>query len=168
MKNALKRRSVKFGLGLAVIIGLVAASYIYMNKPAEGSITNLQPSNHAAVEQQVSSSRYTGTAFSFDYPNDYGDLQKNEPSGTTVEQVSMVAHTGPTGTLRITASAKSSATASMHEDSAFQLRLRNATDYTHEATSVLGQAADKFSRKDKTEVIYFIPGPSYYAILAGT
>jgi hypothetical protein len=159
----------KLLVSIGVLVGgvvLVGWGYYYTQTPAVGVIrTATTPGPQV---EAVASAQLSGVAFAFDYPANYSNVENKTATVPIVEQY-MLSKRDAGESRRISVTIKSSMLgSSMLEDSAYTFRKINVENYEGSDVTLIGKAAKKMSKKDRTEITYFIPGEKAYAIIAAT
>lgn len=164
-----RSKNVRILLIGVVLLGLVWLWFRYNQSPAEGVVINNAVSGNEDKAPAQQKGHYEGSIVSFDYPGSYSSIQNNTPSGLIAEQLSIAANVGTQDSHRISVTVKQFGTGViLEEDAAYKVRMLDTENYSRESATAAGNSAEKFVKKDNTEVVYFIKGPAYYAIIAGT
>lgn len=151
-----------------VLVLFVAAflffGYRYIQSPAEGTVHEPEP---VPQTEAVSTTMLSGKTFALKYPGNYQPVAGTDSKVTapTVEQYSLSARSAVENR-RISITIRKSPP-SLDEESALVFRQRNP-EYVSSDEEIAGQKATKLSKKDGTEITYFVPGPNAYAIIATT
>lgn len=161
---------VKVLVGLGLLAGVSAFGtwlYRYNQTPAVGVIQTPVPQPQV---EAVSSLHFNGVAIAFDYPSDYTTVENTaaEPRPPITEQYSLRGHDAATGSRRISIMVKDFAGGTMLEDSAYTFRTLPHSGYKADDVTVGDRSARKLTKKDGSEITYFIPGDKAYAIIAAT
>jgi len=157
-----------FALGLLAGAGvLVFWFYKYNQTPAVGVV-------HAPVGQQsdtkgaTSSSHFKSATIAFDYPTDYATVENKPASPPAIEQYMLRMYQPGKESRSISIAVKKLPSGEpFAEDSAYKFR-KITPEYTESTETIGGLAAKKLTKKDGSEITYFIPGAGMYAIIAAT
>jgi hypothetical protein len=143
--------------------GLLLWGYHYMQSPAEGTVRTRRSAPQIAG---VSANTITGKSFSLTLPGEYAAVKVDPARSPTLEQVAY-RHASALESRRISITIKSSPPAFLREESALLFRQRS-NEYESNNLTVAEAQATQMTKKDGTEITYFIPGKKAYAIIATT
>jgi len=167
-KKRPKKKILVVGLGL-LAFGLVYLFVSYNRTPSNGIINNDAIAQTNTKQSEPQNRHYTGTAVSIEYPEEYGDIHNNPPSGLVVEQFSLVANKGITDTRNVGITVKrKDAGVVMREDAAYKLRMADQAHFTASMVTVGDNTAEQFIKHDGSEITFFIDSPKYYVTISGT
>ena len=164
MKIRLKHPRILTGIVVTVaVVGLAGWFYHYNQTPAVGTIYHApvpEPRTQAATITTLKSA-----TISLQHPTHYS-VENKAVAPPITEQYSLNMHQG-VESRRVTVSVKT-AVEPMTEDSAYKFRKLTVAEYEITDAVVDDQPAFKASKKDGSEITYFIPGQGRYVIIAAT
>ena len=165
--RSLLRRAVVVVLVVGLFVLLPVLAFIHIQSPAEGSIISEAPvKNPNAV---LSAAHFQGKTMSIDYPTVYTSSTSNPATGNMVEQYSLKARLEANETRLIAMTIMKGGTEHpMNEESAYRFRHNSPDVYTESVVELNKLPAIQMSKKDGSEVTFFISGPINYAIIAMT
>ncbi|HTE21783.1 MAG TPA: hypothetical protein VK674_01960 [Candidatus Limnocylindria bacterium] len=165
------RPKVLAGFGALVIVaGLVMGFYRFNQAPVTGVVRPPDPAPRVAA---ATFAHFNGAAIAFDYSTDYRTVENRAgPVLPITEQYSLAQHSPTEGSRRISITVKNFSGGPMLEDSAYAFRRNEAGKYKADEVTMGEDSTKKTARtmtsKDGSEVTYFIPGKSAYAIVSAT
>ena len=153
-------------LGAATLVvgaGFLLWGYYYTQSPAEGTVRVAEP---APQIEGVSTTVVTGKSFTLELPGTYKPLEV-DPAKPPTQELLSYSQASALETRRISITIKNSPPANFREESALQFRQHSA-EYVAGNADIDGQKALETSKKDGSEITYFVPGKNAYAIIATT
>ncbi|HTE58336.1 MAG TPA: hypothetical protein VK694_06335 [Verrucomicrobiae bacterium] len=152
-------------LGIVMLFGagFFIWGYHYIQSPAEGTVRTTGPTPRT---EGVSTTIFTGKSFTVELPGTYKSLKVDAAKAPTQELASL-SQVSALENRRISITIKNSPPANFSEESALQFRQHSA-EYVSGDAEVAGQKAIETSKKDGSEITYFVPGKNAYAIIATT
>lgn len=137
--------------------------YHYIQSPAEGTVRTTGP---APQTEGVSTTVFAGKLFTLELPGTYKPL-KADPARLPIQEQFSFGQVSALENRRVSITIKNSPPANFSEESALQFRQHSA-EYASGNITVDDQQAIETSKKDGTELTYFVPGKNAYAIIATT
>jgi hypothetical protein len=154
-----------------VTIGLLGGAglfciwfYQYNQAPATGTVFAPREQLHT---QGVATTRFKSASVLFDYPTHYS-LENKQVVAPLAEQYVLNMHNGQESRRISVTVRKPRPGEDVYEDSAYKFRKNTIDSYQESAVTLNGMSAKKMTKKDGSEITYFIPGGAYYAIFAAT
>ncbi|HSW37429.1 MAG TPA: hypothetical protein VLG37_03620 [Candidatus Saccharimonadales bacterium] len=158
-----------FTVGL-ILVSLVIGWYRFNQAPAEGIIkpsTDLEAKQTSA--KPAAPQHFQGLAVAFNYPAGYRLLEANPVVTPVVEAHSFSFRDGLQESRRLSITVKKpQEVVNITEDSAYAFRKLKTDTYEASEAVISGHNVKKMTKKDGTEITYFIPHGQAYAILTGT
>lgn len=158
-------------IALTMLAGAVVLAfwfYKYNQTPGVGIVRPV------VVEERdtkgaTSMAHFKSTTIAFDYPTHYATVETKPASSPITEQYMLNMHQPGQESRRVSIAVKRTpATEPFTEDSAYRFRQITVQEYTETAETIKDLPVKKMTKKDKSEVTYFIPGQGTYAIIAAT
>jgi hypothetical protein len=158
---------------LLLLLGIVALAaggwwlYRYTTSPVDGVIQ--APSQPEPQTKAVSVSRFSGQNFRLEHPAYYSSIENHSKAApkSILEQYLLSMRGNGTESRQVSILIKQGNAASMAEDSAYVFR-RSHADYKVETTTLHDQQIQKSTKKDNSEIAYFVSGKAAYAIIVAT
>jgi hypothetical protein len=167
VKRLLGRLSLGLVVPILLVVGVIALAgwfFKYNQTPAVGVVI---PPAVPAQTQGVASTKFKSSSISFEYPAHYS-LENKEVAASVVELYGLSMR-GATESRRIGITVKRSQPGeTVFDDSAYKFRSMSTKDYQVSDAIVAGKSAKKMTKKDNSEITYFIPGNRYYVMFAAT
>lgn len=153
------------GIAALFVVVFLGWGYNYTQTPAEGVV---RAPTSAPQTKAATATLFEAKTFSLDLPDSYKPIDnKNNPvKEPTLEQQSF-AMQAATESRRVGITVKRAPPAILAEDSAYAFRKRNQ-EYAVTEETVADNKITKMTKKDGSEITYFIAGNTAYAIIAAT
>lgn len=165
-----KRRRITWLISILIIAfigGGLFLWYRYNQSPAQGTI--LQSPTQTQSAEITGTKPFKGKAIGFDYLARYSVPEKQTIKAPVTEAYVLKYQNPQTGSQKIALMVTTpTANTPVFEDSAYTYRKNNPALYTASTEQFNGQTYTKMTKKDKTEVSYFVPGAGKYAVITIT
>lgn len=156
---------------LLIIVGIIFGIvwFYHLNQsPAEG-VVDTSGISKPATSTAPQKLHFDSQLIAFDYPGGYTTATANAVGANVIESYSLRLHDSAQESRNLAITVKKpEAGSTMTDDSAYVYRRQQASLYDITNVSVSGADLKKATKKDGSEITYFIPGPTYYAIISGT
>lgn len=167
LKRLTKRPSLKLVVSavlLSSVVVLAGGFFRYNQTPAVGVVN---PPPLPVQTQGVASTKFKSASISFEYPAHYS--LENKPVAASVIELYGLSMRGATESRRISITVKKTQPGeTVFDDSAYKFRTLSTKDYQVSDAIVAGKPAKKVTKKDGSEIAYFIPGNRHYVMFAAT